>query len=65
MNSSENISFMDQTLSNYMLRIKVNQNLVADLDDVKYKYTIQPLIECLNYSPLKKALTMYEKVSLS
>ncbi|CAI9285835.1 unnamed protein product [Lactuca saligna] len=64
MDTCENILFMDQIVSTTMLIIRVYQNLVADLNTLKYNPNIQPLIESLNYSPLKKALTMSEKVSL-
>lgn len=56
---------MDQTASTVMLKFKVNQNLVADLEASKYNPTIRLLIECLKYSTLMKALSIFEKVPLS
>lgn len=38
---------------------------MADLEALKYNPNIQPLIECLYYSPLMKALKKFEKVPLS
>lgn len=56
---------MDQTVSTAMMKIKVNHNLVVDLEALNYNPSIRPLIEYLRYSPFMKALMMYEKVPLS
>lgn len=50
--SFENVSFMDQTASTTMLKIKVNPNLVADLATLKYNPTIRPFMEYVKFSPL-------------
>lgn len=47
-----------------MLNINPNQNLIIDLDASRYNSLIRPLIECLKFSPLMKALTMSEDVPL-
>ncbi|CAI9303000.1 unnamed protein product [Lactuca saligna] len=47
-----------------MLNIKPNQNLIVDLNISHYNAVIKPLIECLRFSPLMKAMTMYEVVLL-
>ena len=48
-----------------MMKIKFNQNLVADLEALKYNPTIHPSIEQLKYSLLMKGLSVYENVPLS
>lgn len=65
MDSFKQISFMDQSATIAMLKNKVNQNFMVDLDVLKYNLTVQPLIECLLHSPLIKALMMFEKVPIS
>lgn len=64
MASSENVSFVDQSASMSKLAVKPNQNLIIDLDASCYNALIRPLIECLKFSPLMKALTMSEDVPL-
>lgn len=65
MESYEQISFMDQSASTTLLKINVNQNLMVDLDSLKYNPAIRPLIKCLNHSPLIRVLTMFENVPVS
>lgn len=47
-----------------ILNIKENQNLVMDLDPTKYDGFLQPLVECLHYSPLVVALMKLEILPL-
>lgn len=63
--SSEHVSFINQLTTSIMLNLKPYQNLVADLNASMYSKMIQPLIVCLNYSQLKKDLTLYEDVLIS
>ncbi|CAI9266058.1 unnamed protein product [Lactuca saligna] len=56
--SSEALSAVDQTGSNVMLNIKLNQNRSPDLDSPEYADFLKPLRECLHYSPLAQALSM-------
>lgn len=64
MASSGNVSLANQSTSVIMLNVKSNQNLIIDLDASRYNALIIPLIEWLKFSPLMKALTMYEVVPL-
>ncbi|CAI9296458.1 unnamed protein product [Lactuca saligna] len=63
--SAYHVSFIDQSASSIHLVVKQNQNMIVDLDASKYSMEVQPLIECLNHSILKKALTHHEDVPLS
>ena len=47
-----------------MLNVKPNQNFIIGLDASRYNALIRPLIKCLKFSPLMKALTMSEDVPL-
>ncbi|KAI3700156.1 hypothetical protein L2E82_44775 [Cichorium intybus] len=47
----------DNTSSTLMLKIKANQNMVIDLNSSHYSEAIHPMIECLKYSRISKALT--------
>ncbi|CAI9286149.1 unnamed protein product [Lactuca saligna] len=47
-----------------MLNIKPNQNLIVDFHASCYNALINPLIECLRFSPLMKVMTMDEDVPL-
>lgn len=42
-----------------------HQNMVIDLDPVKYDSFMLPMIECLKYSPFRIALSKMENVLLS
>lgn len=63
--SGDNILFIDQMGSSIFLVVKPNQNMIANLDHSKYNSTIQPLVECLNYSSFKKALMHFESIPIS
>lgn len=47
-----------------MLNIKENQNLIANLDALKYNTLIMPLIECLRFSVVMNGMTMHEIIPL-
>ncbi|CAI9299382.1 unnamed protein product [Lactuca saligna] len=64
MASSEKLSFIDQSESMIILAIKPNENLIINSDASRYNSPIKPMIECLKFSPLMKALTMAEVVPL-
>lgn len=40
-----------------ILNLKANQNMILDLEPAKYDGFLQPITECLRYSPLFIALT--------
>lgn len=63
--SSETPSVNEHTGQSLLLNIKQNQNLVLDLDPLKNDNYMLPIVECLKYSPLVKALTTSEIVSMS
>ncbi|CAI9287503.1 unnamed protein product [Lactuca saligna] len=63
--SSEHISFADQSASIIMLAVKHGQNMILDLDPLRYNEFLRPIIEYLKFSPLSQALTMVESVHLS
>ncbi|KAL7585173.1 hypothetical protein Lser_V15G45228 [Lactuca serriola] len=50
--SSKNISVQDQTAHLSLLAVKKHQNLIIDLDLVRYDPFLLPLIQCLKYSLL-------------
>ncbi|KAL7603927.1 uncharacterized mitochondrial protein AtMg00810-like [Lactuca sativa] len=58
-------SVQDQSAQTSLLAIKPNKNLILDLDRLKYDSFLLPIVECLKYSPLVKALTTSEIVSMS
>ena len=62
--SSKTPYVVEQMAHSTLLNIKANQNLILDLDPTKYDAFIQPLIECLRYSPLLISLTKTENVPL-
>lgn len=62
--SSENVLFANQSTSVIMLSIKLNQNMIIDLDASRYNELIRPMIDCLKFSTLIKALTLAETVPL-
>ncbi|CAI9282209.1 unnamed protein product [Lactuca saligna] len=43
--------------------MKHGQNMIIDLDSLRYNEVLRPVIECLKYSSLAQALTMVESVS--
>ncbi|KAI3752475.1 hypothetical protein L2E82_24508 [Cichorium intybus] len=55
----------DNTSSTLMLKIKANQNLIIDLNSSHYSKHIRPMIECLKYSRISKALTTSASVPIS
>ena len=63
--SSKNISVQDQTTHSTILAIKQHQNLIIELDPVRYDPFLLPLIEFLKYSPLTIAMSQVENVPLS
>lgn len=62
--SSETVSFADLSTSMGMLNVKPGHNLIHDLTSSLYKYTLQPMIECLCFTPLSQALTTAESIPL-
>ena len=63
--SPENQYVQDQTVLSTLLSVKQHQNLIIDLNLVKYDAFLLPLIECLKYSPLTIAMTQVENAPLS
>ena len=63
--SSKNQSVEDQTAHSTLLSMKQHQNLIIDLDPVKYDAFLLPLIECLKYSLLTIVMSQVENVPLS
>ncbi|CAH1443949.1 unnamed protein product [Lactuca virosa] len=63
--SSETPSAADKTASLGLLGIKAIQNLILDIDPSKCDAFLQPLIECLRYSPLATALSKTENFPLA
>lgn len=55
--SSERPSVVEQMAHSLILNLMANQNLIHDHDSTNYDGFLQPLIECLRYSPLVIALT--------
>ncbi|CAI9271278.1 unnamed protein product [Lactuca saligna] len=62
--SSETPFVFKQTGSTMMLNIKANQNPILDLKSSRYSDDLNPIIECLKYSPIAQALTMAETMSM-
>lgn len=62
--SFETTSHAGQTASTVLLNINPNQNLSLDLDSSRYSNVLKPIIECMHYSPLDQALTMFGFVAL-
>ncbi|KAI3790935.1 hypothetical protein L2E82_04384 [Cichorium intybus] len=54
----------ENTSSSLMLKIKQNQNMIIDLHSSKYNEALQPMIECLKFSRISKALTASEEVPI-
>ncbi|KAI3505833.1 hypothetical protein L1887_28119 [Cichorium endivia] len=54
----------DNTSSTLMLKIKANQNMIIDLNSSHYNEPIRPMIECLKFSRISKALTKSASVPL-
>lgn len=61
---NNHVSFMDHTAFSISLIVKLNRNMIVDLDASKCSNVIQPLIECLNQFFLKNALVYHEEVPL-
>ncbi|KAI3524142.1 hypothetical protein L1887_02794 [Cichorium endivia] len=59
---ADSSSFNDQSEMVIMLTVKPNQNMVIDLDSSRYSEPLKPMIECLKYSKISKALTKSESV---
>ena len=55
--SLETPSAAEKTAQSSLLNIKSNQNLILDLNCAKCDGFLQPLVECLQYSPLVIKLT--------
>lgn len=62
--SSETPSVAEQMAQSSILNLMANQNLILDLNPAKYDRFLQPIVECLRYSPLVIALTKSEIVPL-
>lgn len=62
--SSEHVSFVDQSASIIRLTVKPKQYLILDLDASRPDAQIKPMVECVKFSPLEKALTMVEEVPM-
>lgn len=62
--SSKTASFPDQSTSVVMLNVKPGQNLILDLTASCYIDVLLPMIECLRFSRLAKALTMAKSIPL-
>ncbi|KAI3790563.1 hypothetical protein L2E82_03685 [Cichorium intybus] len=45
-----------------MLTVKPNQNMIVDLESSRYNELLRPMVECLKYSRISKALTKSESV---
>ncbi|KAI3709029.1 hypothetical protein L2E82_38736 [Cichorium intybus] len=54
----------ENTSSSLMLKIKQNQNMIIDLHSSKYNEALQPMIECLKFSRICKALTASAEVPI-
>ncbi|KAL7585166.1 hypothetical protein Lser_V15G45226 [Lactuca serriola] len=63
--SSKDLSVQDQTAHLSLLVVKKHQNLIIDLDPVRYVPFLLPLIECLKYSPLTIVMFQVGNVPLS
>ena len=62
--SPETTSVAEKLAQSSILNLKANQNLILDLDPTKYDGFLQPIVECLCYSPLVIALTKSEIVPM-
>ena len=62
--SSKHVSFADQLASLIMLNVKNGQNMIIDIDSSTYDKFLRPIIECLKFSTLARALTMAKSVPL-
>ncbi|CAI9276819.1 unnamed protein product [Lactuca saligna] len=60
--SSETPFSTDQSATSGLLEIKDNQNMILDLDLLKYDAFLQPLIEFLRHSLLANTLSNYVHV---
>lgn len=62
--SSETLFVAEHSGSTVMLNIKANQNLILVLNSSRYSDELQPMIECMKYSPISQDLTMAESVPM-
>lgn len=62
---ADSSSVDEQMAQSTLLGMKANPNLISDLDPSMYDAFLQPLIDCLRYSPLATALSKIENVPLA
>lgn len=63
--STDYISFIDQFALFAYLIFKHYQNMIDGLVAFKHLIVVQPIIECMNHSTLKRALNHHENVPFS